>query len=488
MTGSQRNAQFSFAPRPNQQTREGYNLSLLVLAIAFLSVAASVSHGQTFTALVNLEGSNGSNPTDVLLQGTDGRLYGATANGGVFGFGTLFTVTTGGVLSTLHSFDSTDGSNPSGRLIQATDGLYYGATSTGGSYTAGTVFSITPTGALTTLHNFYLLGATFCSDGSHPSALLQAANRKFYGTTFAGGASGYGTVFTMTSNGIVTTLHSFNSNDGAYPTGGLFQAIGGALYGTATNAGALGLGTIFTITPEGSFRTLHNFHGTDGFLPNSPLTQANNGRFYGTTYNGPNPGIGSAYKTTDKGKFTTLHVFCLSVCSDGGLPYGGLVQATDGNLYGTTFGGGSNELGTIFMMTLSGTVTVLHTFAFGEGSPAGSLMQDTDGNLYGTTVNGGDLTCNPPDGCGTVYQFSMGLAPFVKTLPISGTVGTAVSVLGTDLTGATSVKFNGISASFTVVAGTEITTTVPTGATTGSVTVDTPSGTLTSNKKFRVRP
>lgn len=486
MTGSQWNAQFSFLARRNQQRCKAHNLVLAY--IAFVSLVATLSHGQTFTTLANFESSNGSNPTDVLLQGTDGLLYGATANGGAFGFGTAFTVTTGGVLSTLHSFDSTDGANPSGRLIQATDGLYYGPTANGGTYDDGTVFSITPTGAQTTLHSFCPQAATFCSDGSHPSPLVEAANRNFYGTAFYGGASGYGTVFTMTSNGNVTTLHSFNSNDGAYPTGGLFQATGGTLYGTATNAGAFGLGTIFTITPQGSFRTLHNFHGTDGFLPNSPLTEANNGRFYGTTYDGPDPGIGSSYKITQKGKFTTLHVFCLSICSDGGLPYGGLVQGTDGNLYGTNFGGGSDELGTIFMMTLSGTVTVLHTFAPGEGSPAGSLMQDTDGNFYGMTVDGGDLTCSPPDGCGTVYRLSVGLAPFVKTLPISATVGTEVFVLGTDLTGATGVKFSGISSSFTVESSTEITATVPTGATTGFLTVETPSGTLTSNKKFRVLP
>ena len=152
MTGSQWDAQFSSLARRNQQLCKAHNLVLA--CIAFVSLVATLSHGQTFTTLANFESSNGSNPTDVLLQGTDGLLYGATANGGAFGFGTVFTVTTGGVLSTLHSFDSTDGANPSGRLIQATDGLYYGPTANGGTYDDGTVFSITPTGALTTLHSF----------------------------------------------------------------------------------------------------------------------------------------------------------------------------------------------------------------------------------------------------------------------------------------------------------------------------------------------
>jgi uncharacterized repeat protein (TIGR03803 family) len=164
---------------------------------------------------------------------------------------------------------------------------------------------------------------------------------------------------------------------------------------------------------------------------------------------------------------------------------GALVQATDGDLYGTTYAGGTNDYGTIFRITPNGTLTTLYSFCSKNGctdgyQPIGGLVQATNGSLYGTTINGALLSG------GTVFSLSVGLEPFVETLPTSGSAGAAVKILGTTLTGTTSVTFDGTEAEFTVVSPSLITTTVPAGATTGTVQVVTPNGTLSSNVPFRV--
>jgi uncharacterized repeat protein (TIGR03803 family) len=174
---------------------------------------------------------------------------------------------------------------------------------------------------------------------------------------------------------------------------------------------------------------------------------------------------GTAFKITPSGSLTTLYSFCSqSGCADGESPRAGLVQATDGDFYGTTLGG-VNMAGTVFNITASGSLTTLYSFCSQAGcadgeSPEAGLVQDTNGNLYGTTSNGG------ANGSGTVFSLSVSLGPFVKTQPASAKVGVAVKILGTNLTGASSVSFNGTAAVFTVVSPSEITTTVPVGATT----------------------
>jgi uncharacterized repeat protein (TIGR03803 family) len=339
-----------------------------------------------------------------------------------------------------------------------------------------------------------------------------------YGTTSAGGAGEYciayggcGTVFKVTPTGTFTSLHSFCSEpqcaDGGSTVSGLIQATNGDLYGTTYSAGAANGapsngGTVFKITPSGTLTTLHAFcslpNCTDGREPYAGLVQAANGDFYGTTYLGGESalancapsGCGTVFKMTTSGKLTTLHSFCAQAgCVDGAYPFAGLIQATDGNFYGATQGDGANGSGgTIFKITASGKLTTLYSFCAQAGcvdgeSPVGVLAQDTDGTLYGTTSYGGE-------GYGTVFSLSVGLGPFVKTLPTSGKVGARVTILGTNLTGASSVTFNGtLAAMFTVSpTGTSISTTVPTGATTGNVQVVTPTGTLSSNVPFRVLP
>jgi len=172
---------------------------------------------------------------------------------------------------------------------------------------------------------------------------------------------------------------------------------------------------------------------------------------------------------------------------DGNYLYGALTQATDGNLYGIMDIGGAHGYGTIFRITTAGSLTTLYSFCSQSGCadgeyPEGGLVQDTNGTLYGTAADGG------ANGDGTVFSLSVGLSPFVETLPVSGKSGATIKILGTNLTGATSVTFNGTAATFTVSSSNFITATVPTGATTGTVQVVTPSGTLSSSVSFRVAP
>jgi uncharacterized repeat protein (TIGR03803 family) len=222
------------------------------------------------------------------------------------------------------------------------------------------------------------------------------------------------------------------------------------------------------------------------------LVQATDGDFYGTTpYGGANAG-GTVFKITPGGALTTLYNFCTQAnCTDGDLPSEALVQATNGKLYGTTAdGGGSahcgNGCGTVFEITPAGNLTTLHPFEYAKyGALPARLVQATNGNFYGTTSAGGDFHCDPY-GCGTIFKLAVGLGPFVETLPTSGKVGTAVIILGNQLKGTTSVTFNGTAATFTVVSNTEIKTIVPTGATTGFVEVTTLTKTLKSNVVFRV--
>jgi uncharacterized repeat protein (TIGR03803 family) len=226
--------------------------------------------------------------------------------------------------------------------------------------------------------------------------------------------------------------------------------------------------------------------------PLAGLVQAANGNFYGTTYIGGTQSLGTVFELTPSGTLTTLYSFCSlggALCTDGSFPRAALVLATNGALFGTTESGGAGGGGTAFAITPSGTLTTLHNFcstsAGGvdctDGSdPVAGLVQDTDGKFYGTTLEGG------ANNYGTVFSISVGLGPFVETRPASGMTGRFVEILGSNLTGTTSVSFNGTAGTFKVVSSTLITTAVPSGAATGTVQVVTPSRTLSSNVPFRV--
>jgi uncharacterized repeat protein (TIGR03803 family) len=515
LPGAQRNSLLS----PSSNLRFAASL----IGVVFCLVWATVAAAQTYSTVASFDESNGKAPTTPLVQGIDGNFYGTTQLGGAHSFGVVFAASPTGTITPVYSFCSQstarsmcyDGMQPIAALAVGINGNLYGTASSGGADCAfngslgcGTVFEVTPAGQFTTLYRFCKTSST-CADGAYPYGnLLLASNGNFYGTTSQGGAYNGGTVFEITPAGKLTTLYSFcsqaNCADGNYPVTGLIET-NGKLYGTTYDGGTVpcsyfkngsGCGTIFEMTLEGKLTTLYSF-GTDAGLLQVPLALASNGNFYGTSANGGTgdckAGCGTIFEITPSGDFTTLYNFCTNpvhdACADGGYPLDPLIQATDGNLYGTTSAGGYTlegaDGGTIFSITPQGDLTTLWTvgqdYVFASG-PDGGMIQATNGNFYGTTQTGGT------DNQGTVFEFSMGLGPFVETVPTSGRAGAKVLILGTDLQGVSSVAFSGTSATFSVVSATEIQAIVPAGATTGQIAVVTSSGTLDSISAFQILP
>jgi uncharacterized repeat protein (TIGR03803 family) len=453
----------------------------MVVATLMLGMVAAAGHAQTYTDLYDLGGKAGDplSPqySGIVAQGRDGNLYTTTPVGGSGGLGTVVQVTPAGAVTVLYNFDGTHGKAPSGGLTLGTDGNFYGTTSLGGSTNLGVIFNITPTGTLTVLHTFAQ------GDGYSPTAPpIQAADGNFYGTTVFGGASAYGTVYKLTPAGAYTVLHSFDLTNGSRPNGPLVQGNDGNFYGmTFGGVGNNRYGMVFKVTGSGTFTILHAFAFTDGGNPYPGLVLGKDGNFYGTTSNGGTIGYGNVFKITPGGTLTSLHSFTPG--TDGGSPYGGLVQATDGNFYGAGFLGGAKNHGTIFRITPGGTFATRYTFDGTKGgSPMVTLLQHTNGILYGDTNTGGAKNT------GVFYSLKASLAPYAGLVMTSGKVGKVVQILGQGFNGATGVSFNGTAAKFTVSADTFLTATIPAGATTGAVTVAIPSGNLKSKVNFRVTP
>jgi uncharacterized repeat protein (TIGR03803 family) len=472
----------------------------LTLALAGFAIPAQA---QTFTSLHTFGGTEGNPPDGSyptgLVQGTNGYLYGTTFYGGNQGtYGTVFKISTSGTETILDNFSTESQLGNWAALALATNGDFYGTTQ-------GAIYKVTPSGAFTT---YNLCTVPDCGESPNATMVL-ASNGDLYGTTQEGGAYGQGTIFKLTQAGGLTTLHNFCETqntegdclDGNGPYTTLVQGTNGDLYGGTQNGGSTGSGTIFRITMAGNFATLYTFCLTsgcpDGQNPKAALVQGADGNFYGVASSGGTGTFGAGgtfFTMTPSGALTTLYNFCsLANCADGNHPVA-LTLATDGNFYGMAGnGGGASGTGTIFQITPSGSLTTEHAFDGTDGYVDNNiyngpmLIQETSGTFYGVTELGGAnyQTCATCDG--TVFSLSVGLGPFVKTLPTSGNIGSAVKILGNNLTGATSVTFNGVAAAFTVASSSEITTTVPTGATTGEVKVVTSRGTtLTSNLVFTV--
>jgi uncharacterized repeat protein (TIGR03803 family) len=281
----------------------------------------------------------------------------------------------------------------------------------------------------TTLHNFCSQGGSTCSDGASPNApLIKGADGSFYGTTSYGGPGGVGTIFKITPSGTLTTLHTFCSEsdcaDGAFPSGGLIQANDGNFYGVTVYGGVLGVGTVFKMTPGGTLTTFYNFcsvlYCDDGSAPNGGLIQAADGNFYGTTTTGgasqPNQiGFGVIFQLTPTGTLTPLYSFCPeggSTCADGSSPNASMIQGTDGSLYGTTSYGGPGGVGTMFKITTSGTLTTLHTFCSASDCADGAFP------------SGGLIQAKDGNFYGvTVYGGVLGVGTVFKMTP-SGTLTT----------------------------------------------------------------
>ncbi|MGC2472771.1 MAG: choice-of-anchor tandem repeat GloVer-containing protein [Candidatus Sulfotelmatobacter sp.] len=517
-----------------------------VLAFSIATVIAASA--QNFAA-ENFDFADGGNPRGPLVQGLNGYLYGTTVDGGanfncasqVGGCGTVFQLAANGKLSAFYSFCSqpncTDGDVPAVGVILGADGNFYGTTLGGGAYgvanpRSGTVFRITPGGKLTTLYSFCSQVNIYgvCLDGASPYGLLQATDGNLYGITSTGGNGdpnnqacynpdgalyGCGTIFKITASGKLTTLYTFCLNlnqggfcpDGEAPGEALVEGTDGNFYGTTPTGGAnpclaFGCGTVFKITPSGAFTTIYSFcpdqlSCVDGETPGM-LMRAADGNLYGVATQGGPLGGGSVFQISLTGALTPLYGFCNTsngACPDGSVPIS-LIQANDGNFYGTTGSGGATcsdngfyGCGTIFRLTPHAVITTLHSFCQNlcyDGIGATGLVQATNGALLGLAGEGGaDHGCS--GGCGTVYGLTAGLKPLVEANPNFGKTGQTIAILGSNLTSSASVTFNGTAAKFSVVSGTELRATVPTGATTGTIQVKTSKATLLSNLPFEVQ-
>lgn len=364
---------------------------------ALLSLGAeSLTSAQPLTTIFSFPfgGAYGGQPQG-LIQARDGNFYGTTQLGGQAGCGTVFGMNPQGQFLWSVSFHGNDGAEPQCQLTEANDGHLYGTAAYGGAYDRGTVFKISRNGKLNWTAHF-----TGSDPGAIPMGRLVVAGQKtILGTTMFGGAYNAGSIFEVTPNGRIRTCYSFTGQtDGAQPSAGLAMGNDGTMYGTASSGG-LGYGTIFSITPEGQFVTLYRFGrrtdnnlSFDGANPKGELLLASDGALYGTAYEGGLYGYGVAFRLTIDRQFRVIYNF--SGYNDGAGPLGSLIQASDGNLYGVTQYYGVQPLthfgfGTIFQLAPHGQLSTLVLFTGPNGAfPKQGLIQASDGNLYGTTAGG----------------------------------------------------------------------------------------------------
>ncbi|HZT44312.1 MAG TPA: choice-of-anchor tandem repeat GloVer-containing protein [Chthonomonadaceae bacterium] len=376
--------------------------------------------GTGFTVLHHFHYSDGDDPIASVSLGSDGKLYGTTPNGGAYGDGTVFQLSTdGAIFNMLHSFSG--GAYLHGGVIQASDGKLYGTTLGGGAKGNGSIFQLSTDGTIfNTIHSFNN------SDGNLPlGTLIQANDGLLYGTTVYGGSYGDGTVYQVSTDGAVfNAIHSFHSSDGDNPYAGVIQGNDGKLYGTTPNGGAYGDGTVFQVSTDGTgFNSLHSFNNsTEGYVPLAGVIQGSDGLLHGTTYYGPYSlprNIGAIYSLDTAGTtFTTVFKFNDGFV-DGAYPnYGRLALGKDGDFYATTQSGGPSSYGTLFKISRTGKETILHLFGDGDGyQPMGGVAFDGKGNIFGTTGYGGSTDY------GTVFEYSQVTSALTTLYSFSGAAG-----------------------------------------------------------------
>jgi uncharacterized repeat protein (TIGR03803 family) len=562
-------------PRVIKTILSVWSLLPMSLACALLvSLAVTPGHAQfTYTDIfdmncdtASINGACDAYNVGLLWLWTDGNLYGTAYQVESPYCGMIFNVSTSGAYTNVLNFTGSTGKvkgcaewaglTPAG----TTSVTFYGATTSDsfGNGTPGEVFHFDPsTNAFKVLHTFP------AADSEYLAQPVVGKDGSLYGATSATGATYR---INGTTGGFTQLLNS--APGGVH--GPLFSAQDGNLYGTSYDGGASGLGTVFSMTTAGIINTVYPFTSADGSFPNSPLTQGADGYLYGTALYGGTGGIGSVFKVSTLGVFTTLYSF--GGAPDGAYPMAGLLAASDGNFYGTTVGGGASDNGTIFEITKTGAYLKLFDFTGSTGAVPGSspyttLMQHPNGSFYGLTFDGGlnnfnkgvvysltpvnllstvTLCCNTfvildqpvnilgvnldqvvsvtfagaqaqfqqnspdyvmafvPSGAvdGPVVvtainsaggeeqlqsQQNLHILPTITNLdPTSGSAGTSVGIVGGGFAGATKVSFGGVKAGFTVDTPSLIQATVPARAKTGKVRVTTRNGTATSQQVFTV--
>jgi len=422
-------------------TNSAQNVTTSVGILYNFKFQASGAPAPTFTL------SSGSAPPGLSLSSagtlsgtptTTGTFTGTvTASNGILPSATqnfTITVTPTPVQSyaVLHSFFGVslpkDGIQPSSGLLQGSDGNLYGMTPFGGTGAnisgyaqtgSGTIFKISPEGIYSIVHNF--CDGTVTNDGAMPcGALIQGTDGNFYGVTESGGLYGFGTVFKVTPQGVVTIMHSFYygtaPHDGAGPAASLIQASDGNLYGTTMYGGSAANGTIFRMSLGGTYAILHNFNdgsvAGDGKQPAAALIQASDGNLYGTTDSGGSAGFGTLYQLSLPGTYSLVRSFADGTYTADPKYPSALVEGGDGNFYATAYGSTTTSSEIAFKMTLQGLPTILHVFGDGtlanDGASSGALptaglIQGSNGNFYGTTVWGGQP---PMTGYGVAFQMT----------------------------------------------------------------------------------
>lgn len=356
-----------------------------------------------YTTVYNLNNGTFNEAWGSVIEDPVGTLVCMSSAGGTGNEGSLFKyVISSSTATELAPFSYSNGANPRGRLFKASNGLFYGLTSSGGTFGGGVLFSIDPATSTYTIKQ-HLNSTT----GTVPLGSVVEVSGKLYGVCSSGGSTDGGTLFeyTIATNTLVNKVDFSLTLAGTIPQNGLFKASNGKLYGNTSAAGANGLGTFFEYTPGTTVVTKRkDFSVSEGSLPLGDVIQASNGLLYGTTSANGTNGRGTifSYNTTSN-TFTTLYHFN---GLEGGTPGGDLLQASNGKLYGTFKDEGLGSTGGIYSWTINpGTYTEEYDFNIPptttEGKfPESSLIQGTDGLLYGTTVQGG------ANELGLIFRFS----------------------------------------------------------------------------------
>jgi uncharacterized repeat protein (TIGR03803 family) len=485
-----------------QQVVEGRNGDIYTISNPQGGIVNATTTG-TFTEVAQPFGNG-------VTLGTDGNFYTALYFDRI-GCGEIDRTTPQGTVTLLATICGTDGNGPTSAPIQAPNGLFYGTTTEIPSGQQGTIYAMTSAGTLTLAHTF--TGA----DGSYPIAsMVLGGDGNLYGGTRSGGTNNDGVLYRITPGGVFTVLHNFSGTDGRDVENSLIVGGDGNLYGVTQSGGTDNIGVIFKLTNGGVYTVLYNMLNPYS-VPNSRLVQATDGKFYGLLGQGNSSQPGWIYSVTSTGTFTILHEFCQQLnCTDGVAPSTPLIQHTDGKLYGFTVHGGdtsvcqgdgcgvfySFDVGLapfISLVNASGKEGAIAEI-LGQGFSAASVVkfggtaatkvQRSGATFLAATVPAGALTGAITVTTGSTTLTSAQAFRVTPTLisfnPPSGAVGTSVTFTGTGLSQTSKVAFNGKLASFTVNSDTQVTATVPTGATTGKIGLETKGGTVGSTTTFTV--
>jgi uncharacterized repeat protein (TIGR03803 family) len=423
-------------------------------------------------------------PWGLVAQGRDGNLYGTGQSRGANSTGGVFKLTPAGVETLVASFPAT-WVNCGFGLTLANDGNFYGTCQLGGANNAGLIYRVTPAGVLTDIYDF--LDRT--TDACCPfGGLVLGANGALYGTTGTfGSASSPQVAFGISTEGVYKTLYTFSDGNG-YPSV-LTAGSDGNFYGTEADADGYGnAGGVFGMSSSGEFKLLYGFNNSDNvYGPSTGVVRDSNGKLYGTTAFPSGTGNGALYDVTAGGKFTDIYNFPASLDFDEAA--NNMIQASNGELYGASYNGGTSAEGGLYELT-TGNVFSSYSFATDSnmgGDPGAPLMQNTNGIIYGIN-NSGDTA---DSGYGTVFELNIGAAPFISLVtPVyAGAEGTQVQILGQGFSKSSVVKFGGTEATKgTLTGSTFIEATIPAGALTGDVTVTTGSTVLSTVFSYSITP